>query len=61
MKDQGVDVLLILLFGAGGIILLVLAWTMPLPEKIMSISVGLSGLLLVLMKRRFLKRFLVSW
>lgn len=50
MKDQGVDVLLILLFGAGGITLLVLAWTMPLPEKILAISVGLLGLFWVLIK-----------
>lgn len=46
MKDKGLDIFLQVLFGIGGIIILVLVWArpMPLPERIVTAGIGLSGL-----------------
>ena len=45
MKDRGLDILLIVLFGVGGITILILTWVIPLSEKIMPIFVGTLGLM----------------
>ena len=46
MKDRSLAILLMILFGVGGIIILVLTWSQPmlLPERILSTSIGSIGL-----------------
>jgi hypothetical protein len=46
MKDKGLGIFLKLLFGTGGIIILILALAVPmaLPERIFTVSIGLIGL-----------------
>ena len=46
MKDKGLGIFLKLLFGMGGIIILVTTWTEPiaLPERIFATSFGFAGL-----------------
>ena len=46
MRDKSLDILLMILFGIGGIIILVLTWSQPmlLPERILSTSIGSIGL-----------------
>ena len=56
MKDKGLVVFLMLLFGMGGIAILLLAWTttMSLPERILATCFGLVGLVWVLVKMPWL-------
>ena len=46
MRDKSLEILLMVLFGIGGIIILVLTWsqTMLFPERILSTSIGSIGL-----------------
>ena len=46
MKDKALDIFIKMLFGIGGIIILVLIWSQPmaLPERIIVASAGLVGL-----------------
>ena len=46
MKDKGLSIFLKLLFGIGGIIILISAWVEPmaLPQRIITSSIGLIGL-----------------
>ena len=46
MRDKSLDIFLMMLFGIGGITILILAWArpMPLPERILTTSVGSIGL-----------------
>lgn len=50
MRDRALSVFLMLLFGAGGIAVLVLAWVRPMPltERILAVSVGSVGVIWVL-------------
>ena len=52
MIDKSLEIFLMLLFGTGGITILVLAWVpaMPLSERIVTICVGAMGLLWVLVR-----------
>ena len=52
MRDIGLDILMMVVFGIGGITILVLAWIQPMSpaERILSISVGSAGLLGVLIR-----------
>jgi len=47
MRDKSLDVLLMILFGIGGITIMVLTWSqaMQLPERILSTSIGMIGLI----------------
>ena len=56
MRDKGLDIFLMVLFGVGGIAILVLAWTrpMPVPERILTTSVGAIGFFGVLARALFL-------
>ena len=46
MRDRSLDILLMVFFGIGGIIILVLTWSQPmlLPDRILSTSIGSIGL-----------------
>ena len=46
MKDKGLSIFLKLLFGTGGLLILIITWTEPmvLPERIIATSIGLIGL-----------------
>ena len=50
MRDKGLDIFLMVLLGIGGITILVLVWAqpMPLPERILTISMGSIGPIWVL-------------
>jgi hypothetical protein len=52
MRDKGLDIFLMVLFGTGGIAILILAWArpMPVPERILTTSVGVMGLFWVLVR-----------
>ena len=56
MRDKGLDIFLMVLFGVGGIVILVLAWTrpMPVPERILTTSIGAIGFFGVLARALFL-------
>ncbi len=56
MIDKGLEKLLMGFFGIGGITILILAWAqpMPLPERMMTISIGAIGIVWVLAR-------LLSW
>ena len=47
MRDKSQDILLMILFGIGGITIMVWTWSqaMQLPERILSISIGMIGLI----------------
>ena len=47
MRDTFLDVFLMLLFGLGGIIILLVEWLQPMPllERILATSIALIGLL----------------
>lgn len=47
MKDKSLDVLLMILFGIGGITIMVLTWSqiMQLPERLLNTSIGMIGLI----------------
>ncbi len=47
MKDQSMNVLLMVLFGLSGIAILMLAWLQPMPvaDRIIATVIGSSGLL----------------
>ena len=51
-RDKSLDIFLMVLFGMGGIAVLTLAWTqpMPLPEKVLATSIGVIGLFWVLIR-----------
>ena len=57
MRDKSLDVLLMILFGIGGITIMVLTWsqTMQLPERILSTSIGMIGLIWTASRVRLLK------
>ena len=57
MRDRALDILLMILFGIGGIIILVLSWSQPmlLPERILSTSIGTIGLVWTAARARLLK------
>jgi hypothetical protein len=57
MRDKGLRVFLIVLFGIGGIAILILAWSraMPLHERILTSSVGVIGLSWVLIQAILLR------
>ena len=46
MTDKGLGIFIKVLFGLGGIIIIVIAWTrtMALPDRILTAFIGLSGL-----------------
>ena len=46
MKDKSPDILLLLLFGIGGIAILAMTWTRPMPasEWILNTLIGFSGI-----------------
>ena len=46
MRDKTLEIFLMVLFGIGGIAILILAWTrpMPLPERILTTSIGSAGI-----------------
>jgi len=50
MKDKGLDIFLAVLFGIGGIVILVLAWAgqMPVGERIFATLIASIGLIWVL-------------
>ena len=52
IRDKTLDIFLILLFGVGGVAILILAWAQPmsLPERIMTTSIGSIGLLGMLVR-----------
>ena len=52
MRDKSLDIFLMVLFGLGGMTILILAWAqpMPLPERILTTSVGSIGLFGVLIR-----------
>ena len=47
MRDKSLEVLLMILFGIGGITIMGLTWSqaMQLPERILSTSIGMIGLI----------------
>ena len=57
MREKSLDVLLMILFGIGGITIMVLTWsqTMELPERILSTSIGTLGLIWTAARVRLLK------
>jgi len=61
MRDKALDILLMVLFGMGGIAVLTLAWARPMPvsERILATFVGSIGLLWVLI-RVLLLRFVLT-
>lgn len=52
MKDKGLDILLMAVFGVGGIAILLLAFALPMPlsERIPTILVGSIGIVWVLVR-----------
>jgi len=50
MSDKSLDIFLMVLFGIGGITVLIVAWAQPMsvPERILTIAIGSIGLLWVL-------------
>jgi len=52
IRDKALDIFLMMLFGMGGITILILAWAQPmlLPERILTTSVGSVGLFWVLIR-----------
>ena len=52
IRDKTLDIFVILLFGMGGIAILILAWAQPmsLSERIMTTSIGSTGLLGMLVR-----------
>lgn len=52
MIDKTLDIFLIVLFGAGGMTILIMAWMQPmsLSERILSTSIGAIGLIWVLLR-----------
>ncbi len=46
MKDRTLDIFMVALFGVGGVIILILAVSqpMPLPDKLLAVSIGSLGL-----------------
>ncbi len=52
IRDKSLDIFLMVLFGMGGITILILAWAQPmlLPERILTTSVGSMGLLWVFVR-----------
>ena len=46
MRDRSLDILLMVFFGIGGTIILVLTWSQPMliPERILCTSIGSMGL-----------------
>ena len=57
MRDKSLDALLMILFGIGGMTIIVLTWsqTMQLPERILSTSIGMIGLIWTASRVRLLK------
>ena len=57
MVDKSLSIFLIVLFGISGIAILILAWVWPMPasERILTIFVGSSGLLMSLIRVLMLK------
>ena len=57
MRDKSLDFFLMILFGIGGITIMVLTWsqTMQLPERILSTSIGMIGLIWTASRVRLLK------
>lgn len=57
MEDKGLNIFLMLLFGMGGIVILIIAWIrpMPVPERILATAVGSIGLLGVLIRAQLLR------
>ena len=49
MRDRALDILLMIFFGTGGVIILVLTWSQPMivSERILSTSVGMIGVVWV--------------
>ncbi len=52
VRDKALDIFLMMLFGMGGITILILGWTQPMPlsERILTTSVGSIGLFWVLIR-----------
>ena len=57
MKDRALDILLMIFFGTGGIIILVITWSQPmvLAERILSTSIGMIGVVWVAARVMFLR------
>jgi hypothetical protein len=57
MKDKSLDIFLMVIFGIGGIAILIMAWAQPmsLAERILTISVGSIGLVWVLVRALWLR------
>ena len=62
MTDQGLDKILIVLFGIGGIAILICAWvqSMPQPERILTVCIGSVGLLGAIVRALLLRFTLVK-
>lgn len=52
MRDRALDIFMMVLFGMGGITILILAWAQPMPllERILTTSVGAIGISWVLVR-----------
>ncbi len=52
MNDKSLDIFLMVLFGAGGITILIVAWAQPMPvlERVLTTSIGLIGPFWVLVR-----------
>ena len=62
MGDKSLDIFLMLVFGIGGITILVVAWAQPMSalERALTASIGSIGLFWVLVKAIPLKSMLVK-
>jgi hypothetical protein len=57
MRDKSLDIFLAVLFGVGGITILIITWAQPMPltDRILATFVALTGLGWVLTRAMFLK------
>ena len=57
MRDRALDVLLMIFFGIGGVIILVLTWSQPMipAERILATTIGMIGLVWTGARVRFLR------
>jgi len=62
MGDKSLDIFLMLVFGIGGITILIVAWAQPMSvfERVLTVSIGSTGLFWVLVRTIPLKSMLVK-
>lgn len=62
MGDKSLDIFLVLVFGIGGITILIAAWAQPMSalERVLTVSIGSIGLFWVLVRTIPLKSMLVK-